>query len=52
MRHERITSFETPTSKAVFQLKTVTRELGTRPLAAYDRGYGNAKFVQQQRTLR
>lgn len=46
LRHERITSFETPTSKAVFQLKTVTRELGTRPLAAYDRGYGNAKFVQ------
>ncbi|WP_373529386.1 NF041680 family putative transposase [Nostoc sp.] len=46
LKHERITSFETPTSKAAFQLKLVTRELGKRPLAAYDRGYGNAKFVQ------
>ncbi|MDF5723238.1 MAG: hypothetical protein PUP91_22745 [Rhizonema sp. PD37] len=45
LRHERITSFETPTSKAAFQLKLVTRQLGTRPLVAYDRGYGNAKFV-------
>ncbi|MDR9897074.1 transposase [Aetokthonos hydrillicola Thurmond2011] len=46
LRHERITSFETPTSRAAFQLKLVTRQLGTRPLAAYDRGYGNAKFVK------
>ncbi|MBW4587406.1 hypothetical protein G7B40_036295 [Aetokthonos hydrillicola Thurmond2011] len=45
LRHERITSFETPTSKAAFQLKQVSRQLETRPLAAYDRGYGNAKFV-------
>jgi len=29
-----------------FQLKLVTRQLETRPLVAYDRGYGNAKFVQ------
>ena len=46
LRHERITSFETPTSRAAFQLKLVTRQLQARPLAAYDRGYGNAKFVQ------
>ncbi|WP_459195376.1 NF041680 family putative transposase [Nostoc sp. FACHB-892] len=45
LRHERITSFETPTSRAVFQLKQVSRQLEKRPLAAYDRGYGNAKFV-------
>lgn len=45
LRHERITSFETPTSRAVFQLKLVSRQLEKRPLAAYDRGYGNAKFV-------
>jgi hypothetical protein len=25
----------------------VTRELGVRPLAVYDRGYGNASFVNQ-----
>ena len=45
LRHERITSFETPTSRAAFQLKQVSRQLEKRPLAAYDRGYGNAKFV-------
>lgn len=45
LRHERITSFETPTSRAAFQLKQVSRQLKKRPLAAYDRGYGNAKFV-------
>jgi DDE superfamily endonuclease len=47
LRHERITSFETPTSKAAFQLKQVTRQLRIRPLAVYDRGYGNASFVKQ-----
>jgi hypothetical protein len=47
LRHERITSFETPVSRAAFQLKQVTRQLGVRPLAVYDRGYGNASFVNQ-----
>ncbi|NJL40829.1 MAG: transposase [Leptolyngbyaceae cyanobacterium SM1_4_3] len=47
LRHERITSFETPASKAAFQLKHVTRQLAVRPLAIYDRGYGNASFVNQ-----
>lgn len=47
LHHERITSFETPTSKAAFQLKQLTRQLGVRPLAVYDRGYGNASFVNQ-----
>jgi DDE superfamily endonuclease len=47
LRHERITSFETPASKAAFQLKQVSRQLGVRPLAVYDRGYGNASFVNQ-----
>lgn len=46
LKHERISSFETPITKAAFQLKQITRELGKRPLSAYDRGYGNAKFVQ------
>jgi DDE superfamily endonuclease len=46
IKHERITSFETPVSKAAFQLKQVTEQLSVRPLAAYDRGYGNASFVK------
>lgn len=47
IRHERITSFETPISKAAFQLKQVTQGLKVRPLGMYDRGYGNASFVRQ-----
>jgi hypothetical protein len=47
LRHERLTSFETPASRAAFQLKQVTRQLPVRPLAVYDRGYGNASFVKQ-----
>ncbi len=47
LRHERISSFETPNQRAAFQLKQVTRQLGRRPLAVYDRGYGNASFVKQ-----
>ncbi|NJL41464.1 MAG: hypothetical protein HC899_35750 [Leptolyngbyaceae cyanobacterium SM1_4_3] len=45
--HERITSFETPVSKAALQLEQVTRQMSVRPLAVYDRGYGNASFVNQ-----
>jgi hypothetical protein len=48
LRHEqRLTSFETPASRAAFQLKQVTRQLSVRPLGVYDRGYGNASFVNQ-----
>lgn len=47
LRHERITSFETPTRRAAFQLKQVTRQMSVRPFAIYDRGYGNASFVNQ-----
>ena len=46
IKHERITSFETPVSRAAFQLKQVTEQLRVRPLAVYDRGYGNASFVK------
>ncbi len=46
IKHELITSFETPVSKAAFQLKQVTEQSSVRPLAAYDRGYGNASFVK------
>src|SRR5207237_9716571 len=48
---ERITSFETAVSKAAFQFKQVTQWLGVRPLAVYDRGYGNASFVQQTKGI-
>lgn len=51
IRHERITSFETPGSRAAFQRKQVTRQLGVRPLAVYDRGYGNARFVNQTASI-
>jgi hypothetical protein len=51
LRHERITSFETPVSKAAFQLKQVVPQLGVRPLAAFDRGYGNANFVNQTQVI-
>jgi hypothetical protein len=47
LRHERITSFETPVRRAAFQLKQVSQQLDVRPLAVYDRGYGNASFVNQ-----
>lgn len=47
LRHERISSFETPAKRAAFQLQQVSRQLGIRPLAVYDRGYGNAQFVGQ-----
>lgn len=45
LRHERITSFETALTKAAFQLKQVSRQLAVRPLAAFDRHYGNGKFL-------
>lgn len=45
LRQERISSFETPSKRAAFQLQQVVRQLGVRPLAVYDRGYGNARFV-------
>jgi hypothetical protein len=51
LRHERITSYETPTSKAAFQLAQVSRELDVRPLALYDRAYGNASFVNQTASI-
>lgn len=47
LRHERITSFETPTSRAAFQLRQVCKNLQVRPIATYDSEYGNASFVKQ-----
>ena len=47
LRHERITSFETPLSRAAFQLRQVCKDLQVRPIAVYDSEYGNASFVKQ-----
>ncbi len=46
LRHERITSFETPITKAAFQLRLVCRHLKERPISLWDSEYGCAKFVQ------
>lgn len=51
LRHERVTSFETPASKAAFQLKQVCRQLPVRPVAGYDRAYGNAPFIKATATI-
>jgi hypothetical protein len=45
MRHERITSFERPISKAAWQLRQVTQALPTRAISLWDSEYGCASFV-------
>ncbi|PSF26382.1 hypothetical protein C7H19_25140 [Aphanothece hegewaldii CCALA 016] len=47
LRHERITSFETPISKASWQLKQVAKSLKQPILALLDSEYGNASWVNQ-----
>lgn len=49
LRHERITSFETPLSKATWQLKQVSQHLPENIpiLAVLDCEYGNAVFLKQ-----
>ena len=43
--HERITSFESPLTKAAAQLKQVCDALDHRPLSLWDSEYGCARFV-------
>lgn len=45
LRHERITSWESPISKAVWQLRQVCKFLPTRPISLWDSEYGCAPFV-------
>jgi hypothetical protein len=45
LRHERITSFESPISKAVWQLQQVCPGLPTRAISLWDSEYGCARFV-------
>lgn len=47
LRHERITSFETPLSRAAFQLRQVCKQMPVRPIVTYDSEYGNAAFIKQ-----
>lgn len=47
MRHERITSFETPISKATWQLKQVAKHIKQKVLVVLDSEYGNGSWVNQ-----
>lgn len=43
--HERITSWESPLDKAVWQLKQVCKYLPSRPISLWDSEYGCAPFI-------
>ena len=45
LRHERITSWESPIGKAAWQLKQVCPYLSSRPISLWDSEYGCAPFV-------
>lgn len=45
LRHERITSWESPLSKAVWQLRQICKFLPSRPISLWDSEYGCAPFV-------
>jgi DDE superfamily endonuclease len=45
LRHERITSWESPIGKAAWQLKQVLKHCTQKVLVLLDREYGNAKWV-------
>lgn len=45
LRHERITSWESPIEKAVWQLSQVCQHLVQRPISLWDSEYGCAPFV-------
>nr|WP_293038826.1 NF041680 family putative transposase [Moorena sp. SIO1F2] len=47
LRHERITSWENPISKATWQIKQVCQHLLNRPIILLDSEYGNASFLNQ-----
>lgn len=51
LRHERISSWESPMTTAAWQLKQVTKHSSHRVLALLDREYGNAKWVEAQADL-
>ena len=51
LRHERITSWESPIEKATWQLQQVCEHLSTRPISVWDSEYGCAPFVLKTATI-
>ena len=51
LRHERITSYEKPRSKACWQLKQVSRHIKQKVLVVLDSEYGNGSWVNQTEDL-
>jgi hypothetical protein len=51
LRHERITSYEKPISKAVWQLKQVSQHIKQKVLVVLDSEYGNGSWVNQTEDL-
>lgn len=47
LRHERITSYEKPISKAAWQLKQVCKQIKQKVLVVLDSEYGNGSWVSQ-----
>lgn len=47
LRHERITSYEKPISKAAWQLKQVSKHIKKKVLVVLDSEYGNGSWVNQ-----
>ena len=47
LRHERITSYEKPISKAAWQLKQVSKQIKQKVLVVLDSEYGNSSWVNQ-----
>jgi hypothetical protein len=47
LRHERITSYEKPISKAAWQLKQVSKQIEQKVLVVLDSEYGNSSWVNQ-----
>lgn len=45
LRHERITSWESPIDKAAWQLQQVCQQMPLRPISLWDSEYGCAPFV-------
>ena len=52
LRHERITSWESPIEKATWQLKQVCEHLPTRPISVWDSEYGCAPFVMKTTNIK
>lgn len=52
LRHERITSHETPISKATWQLKQACKHLQQKVLVVLDSEYGNGSWVNQTKEIK